>query len=136
MDDEGAPEADVVDEDAAPRDEDTASDEGDEPPEDCDCALAERHESEEREEDKGRDGDPWRSPPGRLEEDARRHALERERVEHTGTRKQGLVSTTPRGGNNHSVDDVGDGLDAGGLGGEDKGGGGGGSGVFKEARVV
>lgn len=133
---EGSVQTEVVEEDGRPRDEHTATDKVNEPVEDGEGARRERHEGEEREEDERRDGD-IRDTPGRgAEEDGRGVALDGETVEDTGSGKERLVRGRPGRGDDHGVDDRGDGLDAGGGRSDDERRGGGGSRVVLDTRVV
>ena len=117
----GELEADVVEQDSAPRDEDARGGEVDEPVEDGQGAAGEGHEAKQHEDGEQRDADVGGAPARRAQEDAGRLLLEREAVQDAGAREQALVGRGPGRRDDDGVDDRGDGLDAGGRRGDDEG---------------
>lgn len=129
-------EADVVDEDGDPGDEDAGGGEADEPVKGGEGAAGQAHEAEEHKDGKQGDAGVGDAPGGGAEEDGGGLLLEGEGVEHAGAGEEGLVGRGPGRGYEHGVDDGGYGGQVGGLGGDDKGALGDGAAAAGEALVV
>ncbi len=113
--------ADVVDEDGDPGDEDAGGGEADEPVKGSEGAARQAHEAEEHEDGVEGDAGVGHAPGRGAEEDGGRLLLEGEGVEHARARQQRLVGRGPGRRDEHGVDDGRDGGQVGGLRGNDKG---------------